>query len=281
MKIFRFIIIIVILIVIAAFVVIWIEREKIASKVLSNMLKTEVTIGEIDLSLTLSTLTVKDIVVYNPPNSPSKTQHALVVKSFLLKLQPTTLFKKVIHINEIFLDRVHFNVELYNTTGSDNNWSRIINNATQGTSTPSQKAPAEPSKDETKFILDLFKIKDLTLNVYSQGAVGVNLKAKPVSDFEIKDIGTSKPVTSGQLVNIIGSSLLSYVAKEYALNSLLNDTMKLPGSFYKGMKTTIENPGDFFEGVGEDVEESSKKTGKFFKKLFSLSKKHRRQKIPV
>ncbi len=257
------VILVIILAIIGIGIYFWTQRAPIASRMLTKTLGTPVTIEEIDVSISFSSLTIRKLVIKNPPNSTFP--NALSIESINLQASPFTFFKDVITIKEVTVDRPRFTVEIYNINGSDNNWSRMINKVTE---TGSDKQQANES--QKKFVINQFLIKDMKFSFDNKALFSKPIELPVISKIQINGMGAKQPLTSNEVFNIIGSTLLSYFGKEAGYQAIMEGTKQLSGKLLQGIETgdiqgTIKSLGN----ISEEPAEAIQKTTGLFKKLFA------------
>jgi|GEM_PF-4484560 len=118
----------ILLIILVSFLVIlgfvWISKGSLLARYLSRELGTPVSIKS--LSYSPEKVSIVGLNVYNPKGS--RTQNALQIDLTRIYCPIGELFRKTTNINQIIMENINLGVELYNTSGTDNNWARILYN---------------------------------------------------------------------------------------------------------------------------------------------------------
>lgn len=103
---------------------VWISKGSLLSRYLSRELGTPVTLKS--LTYSPDKISLVDLMIFNPKDS--KTSHALNVEMIQIFCPFIELFRTTTNIDQIEMDNINLGLELYNITGTDNNWTRILYN---------------------------------------------------------------------------------------------------------------------------------------------------------
>lgn len=197
----------------------YIFRTQVLSTILSKTLEVPSSVQEITLSS--QGISLKGLHIQNPPGCTEKD--ALLVNSITVNLvwkdALKTIFglgsKKII-IDSIAIDSPQMDVEIFNITGSDTNWSRILNKL----ATPSNNEPAAFDLQISSLLLTNIKLQ---AKYHIVGKVDFN--PAPISKIELHNIGSDKDVTTKQLVFIILKVLMEQAATQFDLKTLLPEML--------------------------------------------------------
>lgn len=225
----RTLISIVILVVAVSCFIVWHYRVAATSYLLSTVLNNPVTIGDVDVSLSLSKINGKNVGIVNPPRSRDAFEHAITTKVFEFKTPFLNWFKKTFVIEEVYLDRVDFFVDMYNVVGSKNNIKTVIGNI---------HARAEARHPEGKphrrpVILNKIVLQDIQF--YYRNPVltpGVSTLA-PQKQIVLTNLGTHHPVSAAQIASIITTTLLKHFASIGGFKNMIENLPKLPLHWFK------------------------------------------------
>jgi hypothetical protein len=192
-------------------------RTQLLSSILSKTLEVPSSIQEINFSS--SGATIKELHIQNPKGCTLKD--ALLVKTIDIKLAwkdaiKTTLgfgSKKII-IRSIAIDSPQMAVEIFNLTGSDTNWSRILNTGTTS---------SEPSSIDLQ--IDTLLLTNIQLQAKYHILGKADFNPAPVAKIEIHNIGSDSDVTTKQLIFIVFKVLMSQAASQLNLKTLVPEML--------------------------------------------------------
>ena len=261
---FRAIFVTLLILLLCLFVGVWTWRVPIVSKVLTYALKTKVTIDELDLSINLSRLTIKNLKIRNPANS--NLTSALQIGMIEISTPIYEFLKKDINIQSILLDRIAFNVEMYNSSGSDNNWSRIIER-----SEPKEVQKKPTPGQERLLSIDLFTLQDLDFSYSHPLTANQTQYLKRIDKIVIRNIGKNHPLTAAQVLAILERTLLNQFSISSGYSAVMKALPALSESYTRGaiieLGGQIKNLNDTFKSTFDFFKSSPKKFG-YAKRLF-------------
>ena len=227
----------------------WHQRTSSASAALSDLLGVEVTID--DISLGFNRLSVSGLKIGSRPES--QLDHAFKAKEIHVEgLGFWELFQSRIEVDDVNIKNPNIGVELYNSAGSDNNWSRI----TEGID---EKA----YDDITRIQINHLLMEDIEITAVG-GPLGQKVKNIKVKDpLELHDIGGDKPLPYNELAKVVIKAIIKHISVVETLGGITKNILKTPGEILDKItpgskslpKDLPEKTDDFFKGVfGGDKE---------------------------
>lgn len=248
----------------------WHYRVTTTRFLLSSVLNNPVAIGDIDISVSLSRINGKNVAIVNPPKSRSKEHNAIKTRVIEFKTSFLNLFKKELVIDEIYLDRVDFFVDMYNITGSKSNIKTIIGNIHGRTE---ERFP-EGKKHKRPVIIKKIILQDVSFS-YSNPLLTAGITTlEPITKIELLNIGSGHPVSAAQIASIITTSLLKRFTTLSGFKNMVESIPKIPIQWIKKIfvKEGDEEPIALEQFLDFRSIESNEQIG-FLKKVFSFSKK--------
>lgn len=232
----RFILVALLIICILAGVVLWLGRVSFTESFLSKKLKTEVTLE--DISFGFGKITLKNLRLTNPASS--KVPYAFEAGAITIQLSPSELFKKETHIHRIKIQDPHLSIELYNSSGNDNNWAPILS-----------QVPSKPHSSSHSYIIDRLSIVNLRVDIIRNGGKKISLPSIPYLEFQ--------SITKNNLPELfrhIFIKLLESIPSKYNLNTLLDTLTSSPDnpSTYDSVKNTLKEGAN---ALKQKVEEAT------------------------
>lgn len=179
-------------------------RANIASAYFSHDFKVPVKIGNVYLST--NRLVFQDFIIENPPKSNS--EYALYAKQVSVNFKISELFKKVTTLESITFSHVHLWVELYNKSGSDNNWASFF-----------RKAPPLTSEKTPTFLIKTLKFKQLS-PVLVQSS-GYRKKGFAIGELSFHNISNNNHYANASIERAIMDSLMPATFKSLAIENLM------------------------------------------------------------
>jgi len=173
---------------IAFIVVIWLLKAPIISAYLSHKLGVNVSMNSAKISR--SEMRIKKFKINNPIGA--RTNTAFLAK----KINVNYLWKEIRAnpgvINDIVLNDVFLGIELYNTSGSRNNWSQILANVDD-----------EQDKDAKEMIVNHLIINNLSVNIRGKGLFSSWKKVKEIPRLEFRNISSKEGFPTEKLIEQI------------------------------------------------------------------------------
>ena len=235
------IIVIVLVVIVLAVATLWVQRAPLVSWGMTRVLGVPVSIGSIDVSA--NSVAIRNLDIHNPAGT--KIKSAFKAEKIEVRAKPTTLlFGDVVKIEAITLNNAFLGVVLYNLTGSDNNWGRIMKNvSTEGAKEKEKKKDAKEAKG---LVVKLVGLYDINVQAYSR-PLRRDVANPQISKIEIKNIGSEKdPASVAELFDAIARELLGRISGEGGLQNLMQD---VPRSFGDIPKLVPEGGGGGLKGL--------------------------------
>lgn len=227
----------------AAAIYFWLMRTSIVEHFLSKRLNTKVTIVAVDL-------TWKQVTFHGfKIKSPARAALPFTFEAEKITLEMENLLelaKKRVHINRICIEDAVMGLELYNPTGSDNNWSRQLNNISLS--------------DDKYFSIDRLEICNLSFHaIRSSGKV---ISIPSISHLQFDHLGSSHPLTAAEVTKITFEGILMTLTTRPYLGALLDSVKTLPKGLFEEVQTTFEESTkspffDSFEALKKKTFEAS------------------------
>ena len=209
--------------------------------------KTEVRLGDVDVSLFSAEAKLQDFYLGNPKGF--KSPDAVKVGSIYVNVDEASVTGDTIIIEKI--EVVGPQITYEKARGTDN-FKSILNNVEQavGTGEPSKK-DADKEAESKKILIRDFVLRDGKVNLAMSMPGGKNISA-PLPDIHLKDIGTKKGgVSPAKAFEEILGALYGVITSP-AVSDVLNQGLKALGS-------GIETLGKGAEGELQSAGESAKK----------------------
>lgn len=121
-----FVLIFLFLIAILGGIFLWSKKTAVISHILSNHLKTSVSIKEINFSS--GKCTIFDLLIHNKP--PCKTPNALEVKEITTKATLQSVLQKTLEIESLYFKDISLGVEFLSSSQDQNNWTLLLEGTT-------------------------------------------------------------------------------------------------------------------------------------------------------
>ena len=194
-------------------------RAQVIGYALSKTLNTTCTLKACEFSK--RGLQIKELSIQNPVDCTLK--NALLVREINCTLNWKELFKTIIGtgskkivINSILIEHPMMGVELFTLTGTDTNWSRLLNAIDTSNATPQTT-----STSATDFQITSLILTDIQFKVQYHALSKVPITPAPIPKIELKNIGTNTDVTMKQLFFIIFKVLIEQAASGMDLKTLV------------------------------------------------------------
>lgn len=251
---------------------VWSYRVPTTRFILSSVLNNPVTIGDADISLSLSKINGRNVGIKNPPRSLPYAKHAIKTRVFEFKTGFFNWFKKELVIEEIYLDRVDFFVDMYNVTGSKSNIKTIIENI----HTRAMERHPEGKKQRRPVIVKKIIVHDVVFSYQNPLLTAGVTTLEPIREFTISNVGSGHPVSAAQIASILTGALLKHFVTLSGFKNMIESIPLLPIHWIKNIfiKVNQEEPVALstFLDIKDPEEEPSPG---FFKKVFSFSRSRR------
>jgi hypothetical protein len=195
----------------------YLNSSTILAEVISKKTMTPVSIK--DIIWEKDSFTIDDIMIANP--NGAQLPVAMRVKSIKVDAPYKQYLENPILINQIHLDSVYVNIQIYNKEQTEGNWQTLMSNMAVDHKSPlSIERPALIKK----LILTNIQV-DLIL---SDGKIH---HLSPIERLEFNDINSDKGIPTQEISEIIVQKMMQSIF------------------FEKGLKSIIEAPVDIIKGV--------------------------------
>jgi len=177
-KIIVIIIVLGFILLISAYLLLGVIVKAGAENILPGMTKTDVVLGDFDLSLLSGELVIDNLKIGNPEGFSEKS--AFELKKVHITFVTTSLLSKEVHIKTVLIDGIKLNYEL-GPNGKTN--FDVIQNNIDGdkTETEEEVVTEEKVNENLTVIIDILDIKN--------SEVSTNLVTLPLPDIHKEDIG--------------------------------------------------------------------------------------------
>lgn len=186
----------------------WTTRIPTVERFLSNKLNAKVSIESIDIGV--KTLVIRGLRITNP--SLSALPYAFQSESITLELMPYELLRKTIKVDRLQISGGVFSVQLYNGSGSDNNWARLLN-------------ALPPSGDHT-FVIRSLILDNIQCSAFRSN--GRQLTLPTIPHLEFNNLGQKHPLTLPQAERILFQTILSTLTSRPHLGGILDNIILVP-----------------------------------------------------
>ncbi len=248
----------------------WHFRVPTTKHLLSTVLNNPVSIQDVDISLSLSRVSGKNVAIRNPIRSQDGAENAIQTRVLELQTHFLNLFRKTLIIEEITLDRVDFFVDMYNLSGSKSNVKTIIGNI----HTRAEERFPGGKKHRRPVIVKKITIKEINFS-YRNPFLTAGVTHLPlIKNMEINNVGTGHPVSTGQIASVITTTMLRKFASLSGFKNLVETLPQLPFHWIKEIfiKTDHEKPVSLKSFLNYKDALPAESRG-IFQKIFSHSKK--------
>jgi uncharacterized protein involved in outer membrane biogenesis len=199
-----------------------------------------VTLGDVDIALLSGRISLKGLVIGNPPGF--KSDHAFKMDRLLVRIQPRSLLSDRITIPEI---RIEGPDVIYEISGSGSNLGKISEKAGGAEPASEKESPAaKPEKPAKKVVINDLIVQDGKISVSMTGLGGEGLVV-PLPTIHLKDIGKE---SGGASPKEVVARVVKGIAD--AAGQAVTGSGQLLG---KGIKVTGESAGKVGAAVGEEA----------------------------
>lgn len=161
--------------------------------------------------------------------SPGRLPHAFEAQEVLLDAPLSRYWGETIHLDSFLIENPIFSIELFNSSGSSNNWVPILKNFPQS------------EGGGRRFVIDRLVLSNVQFQVIKSNGKFIHLPTIPYLEFQ--DIGKKRGLTTGEIGRVIFQTILSVVTKESGLSKILNNVKAesiLQEIKVEGMSETLE-----------------------------------------
>jgi hypothetical protein len=170
------------------------HRATILAQRLETTLGVPVSIAGIDVSR--SQLVIRDLAIEN--FAASRLDKALTVDAITVDFTLRDLFSSPTTVNSIVIQDPMIAVEMYNPSGSKNNWQRILQNV--GGSSNGEGAH--------QYLIGALSMKNLRVRAYNPALGDKIIEPAPIPSFEARNISPDNPIDLRALIALIAQAIL-------------------------------------------------------------------------
>ena len=195
------------------------NRVKISSYLLTQAFQVQSSIAAIDLNVKSSSCTFHHLELKNP--KPAKKPTALKVEKITVNAPYLNYVKDPIKIDEIHLDNLLINIEIYNKNRTEGNWQTLLANL-------NTDYEGSSSFHRTTKIKNLI-FTNIHINIILSDGKSYNLE--PIKRLEFQNISSKKGFPMYEVTEIITQRLVQAIFKNAGITLIL----KAPKTIIKGL----------------------------------------------
>lgn len=190
----------------------------ILSKIISHKTRVAVTMDSIDFKR--EEFTIHNLQMANPKGTRLPT--ALRVQTIDVKAPYKHYFKNPIEIDEIHLDSLYVNIQIYNKDQTEGNWQTIMGNVAHD-----NKSPLSVEREAIIKRLLLTNIRiDLIL---SDGKLH---QLSPIEKIEFQDITSEKGIPTQEIAEIIVQKMMHSIFLKQGLKTIIEAPVNVIKGFF-------------------------------------------------
>lgn len=242
------------LFVIGGGVYLWTARVPIMERYFSNRLNTKVTIEKIHMGW--GSLQIEGLRLANP--LPSRLPYAFQEQKITIELSPLELWKRNVQIKQIKVENPTLFIELYNHSGADNNWARLLNNLPIG-------------NQDRKFTVKKLAISNLRFEIGRSNSKNVSIP--PIPYLEFNHLGEKDSLTFSQLGRVVFQIILQNIPSKAHVGAILDNVTALPKNVLEGVSSSLSlnEAKGAIQGGMETLQRKTQEASEFLQNLFSFS----------
>lgn len=220
----------------------WFNLPSILSSKLTNRFKVQVNVG--NLMLNWNKFGLEDFSISNPKGSIIST--ALKVGSAAAYAPLTRYLSSDIVVDEILIKDVYIGLEFNSATGSDGNWTVLINNLLNARKTTSEGNKREATRN---ILIKRVVIENINTDVVFKGSKNPSVNhLKTIDKLEFKNISSSGGFPIDQIMNSVLGQMLESIFLKENLKNMLDSVWKNPSKAiddlinpFKGLLNQTDN----------------------------------------
>lgn len=227
-----------------------------------------------NVSLGFQSIEVSGLKIANPEYSNIK--YAFTADSIEIDYDLSSLFKDVIIVYQITLENPKIGIELYNLTGTENNWRQILQNIPQSEISQGESKDT-PLKKEKEVIIDKLYLNDMQIEAQSK-LLGPYSILIPVKDEIIfNDLTSKKAIEIQSSLKVILKTILQVVKQLKGFKEIIQNESNEQGALNQILQSIIEktpsehevtkDQKDPFDSLSSEIKEGAKKAKDFFQKI--------------
>ena len=227
--------------------------ENVIRQTATKLTGSEMTIGEVSYDLWKTRLTLSELALQNPPGYSAGS--ALSLTSIALDLQPFTIFKNELHIQELSVDGVTFFPEFRSTPYTSEALLELIlkreinfleftkKKGKDVRKQGSVKSASKKTSSSPLYIrIDSLSITNCKATLKNYTVIPQEWKTLSLPDYTVKNIGADEKITVEQLAGKIFSMHAEKIRTD--LKDKVDRLMTLVGEIKTKIKETAERLKD-------------------------------------
>lgn len=214
-----FLLFLALIVILAAGAYLWLSRVQTLERFFSSTFHRHVMIDSVDVQW--DKIIIKGMRIENPTNST--LPNAFEAETITIEAKPLDLVQERILIRNVAIENPTFSLELYNSSGTDNNWARILSNL--------------PRSQEKQIAIEKLTFSNLHFSVLR--ANGKKISLPPLSSLEFEHLGQRKPLSFPQIAQVLFESLLHYLTAKPHLGNIMENVPTFSKEILDGVNTTI------------------------------------------
>ncbi len=214
---------------------------------------TELSLGDVDVSLLSGQVTLQKFLLGNPPgfNSP----HAVAVKSIYVDVDEKSLTSETIIIERIEVVEPDFYYE--KGVGSDN-FKALQSNISKSVGGGSSTAAADSGESSKKLLIRELVIRGGQVHLVVKGLAGQEISAV-LSDIQLKNIGQKQSgISPAEAARVVFAALYSQISSPDVRGVLNKGLQNLQGDAEQLGRQAVEQAGEKATGEVEAVKDKLK-----------------------
>ena len=221
----------IVVIIVAAVIVGFIFWSRVPDMLANNLSKKMGVSVSIDsMGLKWGKIDLKKIEIGNPPNSI--LAKAFSCREIDVNAPFTRYLNKHIVIDEIDLQDVYLGFEFDSATGTNGNWTRIMNNVQASTSAgqPKRKKGEPAPANERTVLIHRIVLTNINVDVVYKKDGGKVKRLPTIPRMELNEISSEGGLPMDQITNSVLGEMLKQVFIKENLKNMLQELMNQPGS---------------------------------------------------
>lgn len=197
----------------------WADRSSLLARRIEKALHVPVDLE--DLELSWDRVVLRNLVIHNLPDS--QLQPAFSAETLTLTFQIKDLWNQPTTLQSIVIENPQVSVEMYNKTGSDNNWKRMLGKSSLDTEGEKPAAASSPSAvpGKSTYILKHVRIDNTQVVALNHALSSRPFRPRPIRSIELKELSDGRPLPIDQIVRVIALALLDQIDSLPGLTQIL------------------------------------------------------------
>ena len=194
-------------------IIFYIYLPEVVSTSLSKDLKTHVRVGKIKFSK--DNIFIENISVSNPKKA--KLPYALKIKKVTINSPLLYYFRNPTRINEILIEDVYVNIQVFDKDQKSSNWQDLLSNAN---STTNKNTSNKSITSQHRIIISKLIFQNVKIDlILSDGKINHLTENEP---FIFNDLDTKEGIPTKEIGSEISSKMISQIYLKYGIKSIIN-----------------------------------------------------------